>query len=678
MVRRPTKPEAPDEKDPMQVLLETLQKNSNTMNKLLVGLNQMTKANQAKSQEKSPEELAIYKERLALLQERRKQAEIDTKRREEESKKAQRDDYKNNIVYRAGTNIAGQKSSATSAMALSVLTGGLINPVIAKTFGMDKLLSASVNAVGRGIGRATNAAGRGLLNAGKSIKNHIFSNNDEEEDTKNKGKTKKRDSSAVAIDKDKNPKIEKALEGIKANTDKLVGKTPEEAKEEQKSGIMDKLMTGAKIASAIAGLAAGVYTGIKYFDQIKNTLTKIGEFLNPIIKGISAIAKATWDAITSIAEDATNAVLSVKEGWDSVMNFFSDLGTAVGSEWSQFKELGLIGYLKAKFSGKGSTEPKVYKTQTLAENQLKNMERAQTDGVDLNSIPLDKMTTAQRRVYLANQANDENGGGYGTFNKTSSSKDDIVIHNRQAKSLDSLGLSGSVASTNSIPYIAETNTEALKKLDSTINDWGYDVIYTSAMGGHKPGTGHWKGNKVDLQLKKGGKSAHLSYAQLQALRKAGYWGFGTGALGWEPVSGQVGGGHYDLFLGNGGGNIGGGEIQYAQNNVGSELGTATKSIGKMESQKLTTTEDDISSGMADMNETLQQNNTKQADNTSFGGLSTPPTSSASNYNMISDSSGSNMPQFAGLTGGSSGGQQSKAGTVYAYGDVAKTAILHTI
>ena len=46
--------------------------------------------------------------------------------------------------------------------------------------------------------------------------------------------------------------------------------------------------------------------------------------------------------------------------------------------------------------------------------------------------------------------------------------------------------------------------------------------------------------------------------------------------------------------------------------------------------------------------------------------------------MISDSSGSNMPQFAGLTGGSSGGQQSKAGTVYAYGDVAKTAILHTI
>ena len=72
------------------------------------------------------------------------------------------------------------------------------------------------------------------------------------------------------------------------------------------------------------------------------------------------------------------------------------------------------------------------------------------------------------------------------------------------------------------------------------------------MGGqHKLGEkSHASGNKLDLQLKRGGKDAHLSQEQLNYLKALGYWGGTTGALGWEAVDGQIGGGHYDLHIGS--------------------------------------------------------------------------------------------------------------------------------
>lgn len=129
------------------------------------------------------------------------------------------------------------------------------------------------------------------------------------------------------------------------------------------------------------------------------------------------------------------------------------------------------------------------------------------------------------------------------------------LHGTQAVKLSDLGLSGTIvdpygtgSGSNSLPLIAANNAGALQSLDKQLKDWGYDVLYTSAMGGHKANSNHWKGNKVDFQLLKNGKFTKLSSNQEIALAKAGY--FSNGAQGWERNSTQKGGGHYDIFLGN--------------------------------------------------------------------------------------------------------------------------------
>ena len=110
------------------------------------------------------------------------------------------------------------------------------------------------------------------------------------------------------------------------------------------------------------------------------------------------------------------------------------------------------------------------------------------------------------------------------------------------------GLKGTIAKDNSVPWLKKENVGAMLQLDSMLNQWGYDVVYTSNMGGSHAGgsKSHASGNKVDLQLFKNGKPVHLSANELNQLKAKGYWGGATGALGWEPHANQVGGGHYDL------------------------------------------------------------------------------------------------------------------------------------
>ena len=110
------------------------------------------------------------------------------------------------------------------------------------------------------------------------------------------------------------------------------------------------------------------------------------------------------------------------------------------------------------------------------------------------------------------------------------------------------GLKGTIAKDNSVPWLKKENVGAMLQLDSMLNQWGYDVVYTSNMGGSHAGgsKSHASGNKVDLQLFKNGKPVHLSANELNQLKAKGYWGGATGALGWEPHANQTGGGHYDL------------------------------------------------------------------------------------------------------------------------------------
>lgn len=263
---------------------------------------------------------------------------------------------------------------------------------------------------------------------------------------------------------------------------------------------------------------------------------------------------------------------------------------------------------------------------------------------------------------------DSNAGGYGTLGPQSTGG---ILHGVKATGLKEMGLKGSVVSSNSIPYIASQNEQALKSLDEILNSWGYEVIYTSAMGGHKPGTGHWKGNKVDLQLKKNGRPTHLSGQQLNMLGQAGYWGRGTGALGWEPVSGQVGGGHYDLYIG------------------GSNSGTALASAAniKLETNDMPTSQESQVFAMNEMNETAQASaeNTANSNDSILGMLDSMNTNIASNsYSGLSgmgqsvDISMPSMPSISVSSGGTQGGAGSQTGNVYAFGDVAKTPILYTL
>lgn len=128
---------------------------------------------------------------------------------------------------------------------------------------------------------------------------------------------------------------------------------------------------------------------------------------------------------------------------------------------------------------------------------------------------------------------------------TSLNKDGFV-------NMTDLGLAGKIDDGNSVPKTLKKNAYNVQQLDYLLKSWGYDVTYTSNMGGqHKLGEkSHASGNKLDLQLKRGGKNTHLTQEQLNYLQALGYWGGTTGALGWEAVDGQVGGGHYDLHIGN--------------------------------------------------------------------------------------------------------------------------------
>ena len=108
-----------------------------------------------------------------------------------------------------------------------------------------------------------------------------------------------------------------------------------------------------------------------------------------------------------------------------------------------------------------------------------------------------------------------------------------------------MNLKGSIWSGNSKPTISAEAAPGVQFLDNYLAGKGYKVTYTSAMGGkHLSKSGHYLGHKIDLQITKNGKPARLSQQDEQYLANLGF--IGNGAVGWEAVPGQVGGGHYDL------------------------------------------------------------------------------------------------------------------------------------
>lgn len=103
--------------------------------------------------------------------------------------------------------------------------------------------------------------------------------------------------------------------------------------------------------------------------------------------------------------------------------------------------------------------------------------------------------------------------------------------------MESMGLVGKISSGNSVPEIAAKNAENLKALDAILALGGSGFTYESAMGGkHKKssrGRGHGDGAKVDV----GGRI--LSPDEYDRLFRLGYFGNGTGAVGYEYKLGQT-------------------------------------------------------------------------------------------------------------------------------------------
>ena len=119
--------------------------------------------------------------------------------------------------------------------------------------------------------------------------------------------------------------------------------------------------------------------------------------------------------------------------------------------------------------------------------------------------------------------------------------------------LDDMGLKGDIWIKNSDPRIKTSNVARMKQLDDILGDWaeknGVRVLYTSAMGGkHKAGSGHYSGDKVDVQFFKGGKQVELPKELEKQLETLGYYGGKTGAVGREKQ--DNGGFHHDLFIGD--------------------------------------------------------------------------------------------------------------------------------
>lgn len=330
---------------------------------------------------------------------------------------------------------------------------------------------------------------------------------------------------------------------------------------------------------------------------------------NPMGMLIGGIIGASLPLIKSLVGDFDGTMAILKRGLASIAEFGKNLIT---HPIDTFKKLFNIGQEEETKIGKAYEEgkqeynknsPVSKQIETLVPNKITEDELIHKEdkkeelAQDITKITLDSIVNDEelnRGTILDNKYSDKGltntivnatsgdldhisqeeisdsekgSGGYGKLERGKSVtskgnpyKQDLAYRSEQygidTVLLEDMGLHGSIndpwtSNGNSIPAISSKNKDSLQKLDKTLHDWGYDFTYTSAMGGHKFGTGHWKGNKVDLQIKTNKYPARMTPGQEQALIQAGFAQNGTGAVGWEPHGNQVGGGHYDLFLGDG-------------------------------------------------------------------------------------------------------------------------------
>lgn len=221
--------------------------------------------------------------------------------------------YQSNILYRAGSNIREQESSSASSIAVSMLTGGLINPVIAQSLGIDKLLTASVKAPFRMLGNAI--------------------------ENRKEARKFKRDSSAVDEVNDKTKETHGLLRSIVDGISNL-GKNKEEPKEEKKEeSVFSKMIkAGLGVAAALTVLkfdlqeiaGNGTEKLLKFFGASDNIANVGNEIVTKALPGIliglpfGAKAALIGGAIAYGYNEINEFIGNLKDDPNGTMNNISD------------------------------------------------------------------------------------------------------------------------------------------------------------------------------------------------------------------------------------------------------------------------------------------------------------------------------------------------------------------
>lgn len=187
-----------------------------------------------------------------------------------------------------------------SSLGLSIATGGLVNPVIAKTLGLDKVATGALSLAGKGI---------------KSV----FSKKDSNDSSSQSAAEKKAEDSSFtgtskktssAVKSSTQERIIDLLESIKENTSKKTNGKAIEKPEEKKDSILGKIL-------GFMGMAAAFF-----MKNIKSGVTKLLPWLTstilPFLKGAGKqlleglqkwgpkLAESAWKGIKSLGKGAVN------------------------------------------------------------------------------------------------------------------------------------------------------------------------------------------------------------------------------------------------------------------------------------------------------------------------------------------------------------------------------------
>lgn len=274
------------------------------LEKAALGLQRQTAeyARKLETQKREDERWARQKE----VWERQRKAE------EKADKKEYEDSYKESRTYKTGQAVKQNKGGFASSMAVSALSGGLINPAVVHHLGLDKVFGAAIGGIGKS-----------LLRSRKS------SDDDEStEKVSSKKSTKEGTRTSSAIESSKSDPVLKKMDQI---IKLLGGKTekteaPQEKKKSLWESLKEKVGGVLKFVGAIAGIATTAWliyenwekivdVGKKTIDVIKNSFDWITENLDSIKTGaLVALGTTIAGFISKLAFGTTGIGNSLLRG----------------------------------------------------------------------------------------------------------------------------------------------------------------------------------------------------------------------------------------------------------------------------------------------------------------------------------------------------------------------------